>query len=586
MAFEWDRIGQPHFDRVVEALVHRLYSETAEVRAVNGRGGDGGRDIDVVQGGRLRIYQLKYFPDGLQGRGRRPSIKKSFKRAMEHDPYEWVLVVPCTLTPGERAFVMGLAEGRGVKVTVMDRTVLDDRLATHSDIEHSLSRTGGDGGLLEYAKIMNREQDILAGGMADLSTRVQALGRVVDDLDPNWTVDFAREGDKVVQTLGAKHPRAQEVSPITMSIAGTSMDADLAAAVTRSLGFGVAEPVELPPDVVERLTVSGPDWIAQTFTNTTVSWKPISHVSGADAAVSVAFLGEDGSVQASYAGRLKARGAGSLGSSIEVDLPGALLRVLRPFDESAPAKLTYQFDLAGLGPAEALKVLRLRRRLSLGGDFRVMIDGQLAGAGCLPESGTADDLRRWAQLQLFLEDLEVVQRHCEQDFPIPADMSMTDRIALRMARLLIEGRCVASPFSRELTITLTWIDDANTRELLSGRPQSLRVTSSEYGVTIAGHLLDLGSVCIFHTEVTADDGPAILESLRSGRVSEATLVLRPARGEHYRMFLTDSPDDGMPLSPCPLGLDGFPTLASCVLSHEVGSARSSNVSCCGHVTHV
>lgn len=110
----------------------------------------------------------------------------------------------------------------------------------------------------------------------------------------------------------------------------------------------------------------------------------------------------------------------------------------------------------------------------------------------------------------------------------------------------------------QLTITLTWIDEANTRELLSGRPQSLRVTSSEYGITIAGHLLNLGSVCIFHTEVTADDGPTVLESLRSGLVPEATVVLRPARGEHCRMFLTDSPDDGMPLIPCPLGLDGFP----------------------------
>ena len=117
----------------------------------------------MVQGGRLRIYQLKYFPDGLQGRGRRPSIKKSFKRAMDYNPYEWVFVVPCTLTPGERAFVMGLGEGRDVKVTVMDRTTLDDRLATHSDIERSLSRTSNDGGLLEYAKIMNRERDVLAG---------------------------------------------------------------------------------------------------------------------------------------------------------------------------------------------------------------------------------------------------------------------------------------------------------------------------------------------------------------------------------------------------------------------------------------
>ncbi|MFF6772205.1 hypothetical protein ACFY8W_01420 [Streptomyces sp. NPDC012637] len=411
---------------------------------------------------------------------------------------------------------------------------------------------------LAGAKILNREQDILAGGTADLSTRVQALGRVVDDLDPDWTVDFAREGDRVIHTLRAKHPRAHEVSPITLTIAGTAMNADLSAAVTRSLGFGVAEAVELPPDAVESLTVSGPDWIAQTFTNTAVLWRPISPASGADAAVSVVFLGEDGSVHASYAGRLKARGAGSLGSSIEVALPGAVLRVLRPFDDSAPAKLAYQFDLAGLAPAEALKVLRLRRRLALGGDFRVMIDGQLAGAGRLPKSGTADDLRRWAQLQLFLEDLEVVQRYCEQDLPIPADMSMTDRIALRMARLLVEGRCVASPFTRELTITLTWIDDANTRELLSGRPQSLRITSSEYGITIAGHLFNLGSVCIFHTEVTADDGPIVLESLRSGRLQEATLVMRPARGEHYRMFLTESPDDGMPLSPYSLGLDGFP----------------------------
>ncbi|MFF3285605.1 hypothetical protein [Streptomyces sp. NPDC003023] len=58
--------------------------------------------------------------------------------------------------------------------------------------------------------------------------------------------------------------------------------------------------------------------------------------------------------------------------------------------------------------------------------------------------------------------------------------------------------------------------------------------------------------------VGADDGPAVGESLRSGRVSEAIVVLRPARGEYYRMFLTDSPDDGMLLSLCPLGLDGYP----------------------------
>jgi hypothetical protein len=46
MAIEWERIGQPQFDRIIEALVHRLYEATAEVvHPVNGRGGDGGIDI-------------------------------------------------------------------------------------------------------------------------------------------------------------------------------------------------------------------------------------------------------------------------------------------------------------------------------------------------------------------------------------------------------------------------------------------------------------------------------------------------------------------------------------------------------------
>ncbi|WP_159395862.1 hypothetical protein [Streptomyces sp. 3211] len=37
MAIEWDHITQPRFDRIVEALVHRLYAEDAEVEVMHGR---------------------------------------------------------------------------------------------------------------------------------------------------------------------------------------------------------------------------------------------------------------------------------------------------------------------------------------------------------------------------------------------------------------------------------------------------------------------------------------------------------------------------------------------------------------------
>ncbi|MGJ3557997.1 hypothetical protein ACR6C2_00075 [Streptomyces sp. INA 01156] len=39
VAVEWDRVGQPGFDRIVEALVHRMYDASARVEVVNGRGG-------------------------------------------------------------------------------------------------------------------------------------------------------------------------------------------------------------------------------------------------------------------------------------------------------------------------------------------------------------------------------------------------------------------------------------------------------------------------------------------------------------------------------------------------------------------
>ena len=44
MSIDWDRLNQPTFDRIVEALVRHRFGD--KVRAVNGRGGDDGIDIE------------------------------------------------------------------------------------------------------------------------------------------------------------------------------------------------------------------------------------------------------------------------------------------------------------------------------------------------------------------------------------------------------------------------------------------------------------------------------------------------------------------------------------------------------------
>ncbi|MFH8293033.1 hypothetical protein [Streptomyces sp. NPDC018059] len=160
MAIEWDRVGQPGFGRIVEALVHRMYDASALVEVVNGRGGDAGIDIKVTHQSRVRIFQLKYYLDGFPTasfKGRRKSIKGSFTRAMEHQPYEWALVVPSTLSPAEREFVMSLAAGQTVRVQVWDRAKLDGLMATHADLETSFNRNQ----LFEAAQIYGQEKALV-----------------------------------------------------------------------------------------------------------------------------------------------------------------------------------------------------------------------------------------------------------------------------------------------------------------------------------------------------------------------------------------------------------------------------------------
>ncbi|MFJ2478041.1 hypothetical protein ACIOWI_34605 [Streptomyces sp. NPDC087659] len=82
MAVEWERVGQPGFDRIVEALAHRMYDASARVEVVNGRGGDDGIDIKVTSGSRVRIFQLKYYLDGFPT----ASFKGRRSRSRGHSP--------------------------------------------------------------------------------------------------------------------------------------------------------------------------------------------------------------------------------------------------------------------------------------------------------------------------------------------------------------------------------------------------------------------------------------------------------------------------------------------------------------------
>lgn len=473
---------------------------------------------------------------------------------MVHDPYEWILVVPCNLGPGERAFVEDLAVGRTVRVRVMDRAELDDRMAAHCDLVDFYTRDQ----LLEAAKIFNRERDVLLDAEHDLTERVAALGTVVDGIDDHWTMDFSRVGNTVVRTLRGKHPRAHEVSPITLQLTGRSdsMPPELSAAMSGAVGFGVAERIVLPPSAVESLTIDGPPWLARTLTNVEVRWIPAGPLPGAGLPAELAFHDTAGAVTASYTGRVKNLGSGSSGHSYDIDINGAHLQVLLSHDEDLSGTLHFSFSQKD-APSQALKQLKLWRRVRAGGLFALTIDAQSSVHGELTaeEDVHDEDLEQW---RLYAEDLQAVQEFCEQELPLPDEICGRERIMLRVARLVLDGRCVISPFHRSRRIALTGRDDEIVRAVLSGKPQAFALIDAPFSVAIAGRRLDLGPVCGYHPRVAAAEGRLeALAALEVGRAEGARVVLRPVGGEHYRLYLA-SGDRDRPLVPTALGLPGYP----------------------------
>jgi hypothetical protein len=360
---------------------------------------------------------------------------------------------------------------------------------------------------------------------------------------------------------------AHEVSPVrlTLTTRPEAMDAGLTAALTRTLGYGIAEEVELPPKAVASLTIDGPEWLSKAVSDVRMTWQPVPDAAPSDAAAEVEFLNSEGVTTGRYAGRLIAQRSGELGASLEADVHGARLQMLVPFDKQLDGTMHYSFDLSGREPAEALEVLRLHQRILKGGAFRITVEGTRVGSGRLSATGTDEDIAEVEKLLSYLSDLDVVQHHCESYFPAPLTYSGEERIDLRTARLLIEGRCVADRSARMVTITLNGLDSPTLRAALGTQAQCLRFGPSGFEVTAGDHTLDIDPVHLFHAQVTADNGRQAIGALKqdggryrkTGRGAGTEVVFRLQDGEHFRLYLVDAPDDSRPLVPVTLGLPGY-----------------------------
>jgi hypothetical protein len=217
----WEDPDPKRTERGIQMLLRRRYSG---LRSLDGAGGDGGRDAQLVTSDGRTVFEIKSF--GRLTSSRRRQVEKSLRAAVASAPDmdRWVLVLPMNMTPtrpGERGseeawFNDSLPKlAPGVDLDWWGLDWLDGQVAENMGVQRYIE--GVDGQLLERAREFKMEQEVLTGGADDLHARAANLARRVDEISMFWTLDVAVRNGGTQTTLRAKDPEAHILDPITIT---------------------------------------------------------------------------------------------------------------------------------------------------------------------------------------------------------------------------------------------------------------------------------------------------------------------------------------------------------------------------------
>ncbi len=259
-------------ERGIQMLLCRLHPG---LQSLDGAGGDGGRDAQLVAADGRTVFEIKSF--GRLTSSRRRQAERSLRAAVAsaQDMTRWVLVIPMNRTPerpgvrsGEETWFKVDLQKLAPDVELEWRGLdwLDAQVAESMDIQRYIE--GTDGQLLQRAREFEMEKAVLAGGADDLRTRLGNLHRTVNEISPFWTLDFSLR-DGVQETwLRAKVPDAHIVDPIRIvpTVTFRSGDPDDEALLLRfeqTLAFGGS--VELPAGYVTSFDVEASEEARRLF---------------------------------------------------------------------------------------------------------------------------------------------------------------------------------------------------------------------------------------------------------------------------------------------------------------------------------
>lgn len=526
----WRTMSEDEFNRIAEALIRRSVMEDSpgvDVKALDGRGGDGGIDLDATverTGQLVSIYQLKFFPEGFSGewsRARKPQIQKSFNSALTHEPPVWHLVVPRNLTPKERTFVRSLQEKRRRPMTrYLGAAELDHLLVRYPDIDEWAQRDP-----LRTALGITGRSTAALSKPGDLGREVMELAHRIRPRSDYWDIDFSRTGDLFTETLIAKRPDADEREPLSLSITTDFTEhPELRSAFRRSMQLGLTEPLVLPDEVVKEFEQHGPEWFAGKRGPGRLEFHPSPTVFNGPSFVKL--LGPNDRVLAQRNGVRTSFTSGTHGGQLTIDLGDHLVFTFVMKNENrGRGDVEITSDVSGLSGAAAKRALRFLTDLSNAEKIVYSVDGRSSTA--VVQAG--EMLPDAFQVELA-DDLATIEEVLNVELRYPASIdTLVDRIWVRVIRHILEGKVSLVPGASGMNFILNGELDPGLEGLLEAGG-AVRQSKEIWETELLGQAVTLDDVSLLMPSVTVEGGGAHLEALRAGTGEDRKVSLVPSDG--------------------------------------------------------
>ena len=525
MSIRWDDLEPTGYENMVSVLLSRLHPNA---RRIDGKGGDGGRDVQLVSGQDGEIitaFELKSFT-GRMTSGRRDQVERSLKRAITSRPPQWTLVVPIDPTPGEDKWFRQLGKEYGVPTDWLGKTWLDEKMSAFPDIRRYFLEGAKD----EVYRLLKdiREEQARITDVHDAVARVRSLRGRLNEIDPHYRYEMST-GPTASTIWPSDVAFSVSLGDVRIDVYPKYLGADIDRPVTvkfkivggpkgevirNAMDYGLE--TTIPASLISSVTIDAPLGLGGDFNATEINLSPINTT--LDKPVTLALKVMDGdSVLANCPVHFTSRTGGPRGSVMTgMDSSGWLQIRLTHDAEAEELKVNFWLTPKPTMPAGLVPLFHWLRAFRPPHFLAISLpDGPEIRDEIRTSHLIDDDLGR------IVEDLAFLQSHSGLYWEMPSSLTVEEGEAIVMAATLLRGD----------SIPLTWksfnlsLDQwsAKLEELVDSGPRPFMWEQDSW-IELEGETIPIGRIrTCFESARLANPG-SVRRALKSGTAPDLQLV--------------------------------------------------------------